>query len=253
MRLIMCLLAILLLAIPAQADTCFYQEGVKLVHSDPFCSGTAPESQPLTPVDSASHEAASCAQCPICWRLMTQTPDLAAMLQPLPAPQRYYNPKGGEMYHFDENCQAVRSKYLPLTALSEAESQQKGLKPCGACTEGPAGDVMPLYLRPLTEKAAALPEVWDIPAATDLTEEAAIDLATTALRNAYALGVNALPGDFHTVTLYYPADATVSMPAYYRVCFMTCTDYLRYDAWQVGYYAEVHAQTGEILRMDAAR
>ena len=253
MRLIILLLTLLLLAVPAQADTCFYHNGVKLIHSDPFCSGTPPEFLPLAPLDTASDAAAACAYCPICWRLLTQTDELLAMQMPLPAPQRYYNPKGGEMYHFDENCQAVRSKYLPLTPLSIEDTATKGLKPCGACTKGLTGYQLPVYLKTLQEKAAAMPEVWDLPSAADLPEEQAVALATTALRNMYALGVDVLPGDFHTAVLYYPADAIAATPAYYKVCFMTCSDLLRYDAWQVGYYADVHAKTGEILRMDAAK
>lgn len=237
----------------AMADTCFIQPGVKLIHSDPFCSGTPPEFQPLTPIDTSSDEAASSAQCPICWRLMTQTPELLAMQQPIPAPQRYYNPKGGEMYHFDPNCQAVRSKYLPLTALSDEETAVKGLKPCGACTEGFAFMNLPLYLRTLQEKHNALPQVWDIPSSADIPESAAVEAVTVALRNMYALGVDVLPGDFITFALFYPAEAAMDMPAYYKVCFAVCRDRLRYDAWQVGYYADVHAGTGEILRMDAAQ
>ena len=251
-RLLLIVLLLALMMQPALADTCFYQQGVMLLHADPFCSGTPPEFLPLDAVSTDAPEAAVCAYCPICWRLMTQTDELDALRSRLPEPQRYFNPKGGEMYHYDAECVAVNKRYLPMTALTEDECVTKGLKPCGACTKGFQFGVTPLYMRSLAEKSDALPEVWDIPSAADLPEEQAVALATTALRNAYALGTDVLPGDFLTVTLFYPAEAAMNEPAYYRVCFATCRDFLDYTTWQVGYYADVHAQTGAILRMDAA-
>ena len=251
-RIALIALLLMMLTLPALADTAFYKPGVMLLHSDPFCSGMPPEFLPLQAVSTDASDAAVCARCPICWRLMTQTDELNALTQRLPEPQRYYNPKGGEMYHYDPECIAVNKRFLPLTALTPDESYTKGLKPCGGCTKGFQYGVTPLYLRPLSEKSDALPEVWDLPAATDLPEEQAVAIAVTALRNAYALGTDVLPGDFLTVTLFYPAEAALNEPAYYRVCFATCKDFLDYTSWQVGYYADVHAQTGVVLRMDAA-
>ena len=53
------LLIVLLLAMmmqPALADTCFYQQGVMLLHADPFCSGTPPEFLPLDAVSTDAPE-----------------------------------------------------------------------------------------------------------------------------------------------------------------------------------------------------
>ena len=48
----------------------------------------------------------------------------------------YYNPDGGTMYHTDANCQSVRSRYLPLTAITYGDLSRypfTALKPCGSC------------------------------------------------------------------------------------------------------------------------
>lgn len=252
-KLLPLLLALLLTAAPSLADICFYSPGTQLIHADPLCTGAYTATHPLTPVDSAAPEVAACARCPICWRTMTQTPDLLSMLQDIPEAQRYYNPTGGQMYHYDSQCSAVRSKYLPLTALSAAESDRFGLTACLKCAGEPSGDVLPIYLRTLPEKAAALPEVWDLPAAGDIPQEQAEQLAMQALRNAYHISAAEFPQEYLTLSFYYPADAALKEPAYYKVCFATCDSYLQYDAWQVWYFADVAAHNGEILRMGAAQ
>ena len=48
----------------------------------------------------------------------------------------YYNPKGGQNYHSAENCQGVRSQYLPLTAFTYGELDEEPydkLEPCDYC------------------------------------------------------------------------------------------------------------------------
>ena len=49
----------------------------------------------------------------------------------------YYNPDGGQNYHSDEYCSAVRDKYLPLTSFTYAELDAgfyATLTPCPYCT-----------------------------------------------------------------------------------------------------------------------
>ncbi len=48
----------------------------------------------------------------------------------------YYNPNGGENYHTDQNCSAVRSTYLPLTEITYGDLKRypfTELTPCGSC------------------------------------------------------------------------------------------------------------------------
>ena len=48
----------------------------------------------------------------------------------------YYNPDGGAKYHTDQNCQSVRSKYLPLTPIrygTLARYPHTELEPCTSC------------------------------------------------------------------------------------------------------------------------
>lgn len=48
----------------------------------------------------------------------------------------YYNPDGGSNYHGDQNCDSVRSKFLPLTALTLGDllnAPYDELTPCSSC------------------------------------------------------------------------------------------------------------------------
>ena len=48
----------------------------------------------------------------------------------------YYNPKGGANFHTEQNCSAVRSKYLPLTKITYGDLRRypyTELTPCGTC------------------------------------------------------------------------------------------------------------------------
>jgi len=48
----------------------------------------------------------------------------------------YYNPDGGAKYHTDQNCQSVRSRYLPLTPVKYgtlARYPYTELEPCATC------------------------------------------------------------------------------------------------------------------------
>lgn len=48
----------------------------------------------------------------------------------------YYNPEGGRNYHSHPYCQAVKARFLPLTAFRYDELEDKpykSLTPCGAC------------------------------------------------------------------------------------------------------------------------
>ena len=48
----------------------------------------------------------------------------------------YYNPDGGQYYHSDENCDSVKSRYLPLTGFTYGELEDetyKKLTPCSYC------------------------------------------------------------------------------------------------------------------------
>ena len=48
----------------------------------------------------------------------------------------YYTPDGGENYHTDQNCSAVRSTYLPLTEITYGDLKRypfTELTPCGSC------------------------------------------------------------------------------------------------------------------------
>ena len=48
----------------------------------------------------------------------------------------YYNPDGGTNYHADQNCSAVRSKYLPLTEITLGDllnEPYSKLTPCPSC------------------------------------------------------------------------------------------------------------------------
>ena len=136
-RLLLIVLLLALMMQPALADTCFYQQGVMLLHADPFCSGTPPEFLPLDAVSTDAPEAAVCAYCPICWRMMTQTDELDALRSRLPEPQRYFNPKGGEMYHYDAECVAVNKRYLPMKGqflFSQInDAPYKSLENCTYC------------------------------------------------------------------------------------------------------------------------
>ena len=40
----------------------------------------------------------------------------------------YYNPNGGQNYHSDEYCSAVKDKYLPLTAFTYGELDNEPLR-----------------------------------------------------------------------------------------------------------------------------
>lgn len=58
---------------------------------------------------------------------------------PVPDPKTllYYNPKGGRLYHKDNNCTSILPEYLPLTASFYYEDVNNGefakLSPCGTC------------------------------------------------------------------------------------------------------------------------
>lgn len=48
----------------------------------------------------------------------------------------YYNPTGGKNYHENQNCSAVKSRYLPLTAFTYGEFETgiyASLTPCATC------------------------------------------------------------------------------------------------------------------------
>ncbi|MFH1513064.1 MAG: L,D-transpeptidase, partial [Bacillota bacterium] len=65
--------------------------------------------------------------------------DDAGREHPYPADDMllYYNPTGGQNYHSDENCNAVKSRYLPLTQFTYAELDTgiyAELTPCPYCT-----------------------------------------------------------------------------------------------------------------------
>ena len=49
----------------------------------------------------------------------------------------YYNPDGGKNYHGDQNCRAVKKRYLPLSPLALADlytAPYDGLTPCPRCS-----------------------------------------------------------------------------------------------------------------------
>lgn len=55
---------------------------------------------------------------------------------PDPDTPLYYNPNGGQYYHEDQYCKAVKSRYLPLKAFTYAEIDIEpfgSLKPCPTC------------------------------------------------------------------------------------------------------------------------
>lgn len=69
-------------------------------------------------------------------------------LTPVPYPakdaEQYYNPDGGKNYHGDQNCSAVKDRWLPLTAFnySELEGSKAALTPCKHCNPLPKLDVV---------------------------------------------------------------------------------------------------------------
>lgn len=59
----------------------------------------------------------------------------------------YYNPTGGQNYHSDEYCNAVKDRYLPLTAFTYGELDDEtyaSLTPCPYCTNILRKDVIDL-------------------------------------------------------------------------------------------------------------
>lgn len=53
----------------------------------------------------------------------------------------YFNPNGGSYYHTNENCESVFAKFLPLTAIPDADltaEPYEKLTPCPVCVASDA-------------------------------------------------------------------------------------------------------------------
>ena len=73
----------------------------------------------------------------------TPDPNITNTPAPTPTPAiypdtvLYYNPSGGEYYHYDQNCKRINERYLPLQGhfkYSQINNDEyKKLKPCSIC------------------------------------------------------------------------------------------------------------------------
>ena len=169
--------ALLLCALPAQAETWFPDVSGTLIHRDPFCTDR------LLTLDSYFQAAVQYASrevilaegeytiCPACDGASVPVPEESAL---------YYNPAGGSRLHHGPECPAVSEAYRPLTPIADAEGdipQQR----CFAC--GPRVITSPAdtdgWNASCEEQALFLPGVWTLPADDALTQEAAYAIART--------------------------------------------------------------------------
>lgn len=191
------LLFVLLTSLPAQAVT-WFDDGEKL-HRDPFCIEAAfsfssfysPSLECTTPDEAlARNHSVLCESC------TALVPDEYNADKPV---VWYYNPDGGQFYHSDQNCAAIRSMYLPLKGVYTAESPTwQPENPCSFCAHaqlvlrGPS-DIDGWNATP-AEKAEFLPGVWTKPAAEAIHYSEAASAATNFLlslraKETYALSV----------------------------------------------------------------
>lgn len=211
MKRLLPLLAALLLALPAQAETWFPDTSGTFIHRDPFCMerGLSLESYVLPSLQVSPSEIistgyfaptreyankeivtanANYAVCPHCY-----TPPIE-----IPADtELYYNPNGGERLHHDPECPSVSAKYLPMTNIKDAT----GPIPQGTCNFcGPrfmhsASDNR-VWGASLEEKAKFLPGVWTLPSENAITQEEAVSIARDQV-------VSHLPEDVYTLNVMH--------------------------------------------------
>ncbi len=135
-------------------------EGGSYYHADQYCSSVRDKFLPLSAfaysqLDSGEFlDLTPCQKCqPPRRKSLIAKENLARgaitqeeyeqALTPIPYPDpdavQYYNPNGGKYYHSDQNCDSVKSRWLPLTAFaySELEGGKSSLVPCPHCSPLP--------------------------------------------------------------------------------------------------------------------
>ena len=210
MKRLLPLLAALLLALPARADTWFPATSGTFIHRDPFCMerGLSLEDYVLPAVQVSPSEIipgyispnrdysemqidtanGGYAVCPHCYVPTVEIPVESEL---------YYNPDGGEMLHHDPECPSVSAKYLPMTNIKDAT----GPIPQGTCNFcGPrfmysAADNR-VWGASLEEKAKFLPGVWTLPSEYAITPAAAASIARDQV-------VSHLPEDVYTLNVMH--------------------------------------------------
>ena len=210
MKRILPLLAALLLALPAQAETWFPSTSGTFIHRDPFCMERilTLENYVLPAVQVSPSEIipgyisptrdysemqivtadAGYVVCPHCYTPTVEVPAESEL---------YYNPNGGARLHHNPECLSVASKYLPMTNIKDAT----GPIPQGIChTCGPrflysAADNR-IWGASLEEKAKFLPGVWTLPSEYAITPEAAASIARDQV-------VQHLPEDIYTLNVLH--------------------------------------------------
>lgn len=188
------LLAALLLALPAQAETWFPSASGTFIHRDPFCmerslsldSYILPSLQ-YTSRDVILQEGAY-SVCPRC-----DVPSVEISAES----ELYYNPDGGTKLHHDPECASVSAKYLPMTNIKDAT----GSIPQGTCNFcGPrflhsAADNR-IWGASMEDKALFLPGVWTLPSDHAITPEAAASIVRDQV-------VQHLPEDIYTLCVLH--------------------------------------------------
>ena len=186
-RLSMITLLLVVLALPAQAETWFPDVSGTLIHRDPFCSErlftmesfVLPAIQ-VSPVDiipaddsTTAREIrtanASYAVCPHCDGPSVEVPESTGL---------YYNPAGGTKLHRNPDCPSVARKYKPMRNINEAIGPipQEHCNFCGPRFMTSPADIYGWNATP-EEKALILPGVWTVPSEEAIHYSAAADAA----------------------------------------------------------------------------
>lgn len=210
MKRLLPLLAALLLALPARAETWFPDTSGTFIHRDPFCMerSLSLESYVLPAVQVSPSEIipgyispnrdysemeidtanGGYAVCPHCYVSTVEIPAESEL---------YYNPDGGERLHHDPECPSVSAKYLPMTNIKDATGPipQETCNFCGPRFLYSAADNR-IWGASLEEKAKFLPGVWTLPSEYAITPEAAASIARDQV-------VQHLPEDVYTLNVMH--------------------------------------------------
>ena len=185
-RIIPLLAALLLAALPAQAETWFPDAAGTLIHRDPFCMERTfsldsfflpaiqvSPSEIISADNSAEREIltadASYAVCLHCDGPAVEIPESTGL---------YYNPAGGTKLHRNPDCPSVARKYKPMRNINEAIGPipQEHCNFCGPRFMTSPADVYGWNATP-EEKALILPGVWSVPSEDAIHYSAAADAA----------------------------------------------------------------------------
>ena len=191
-RLSMITLLLVMLALPAQAETWFPDVSGTRIHRDPFCSERlfTMESFFLPAIQVSPHEMistgyfaptreyalkeivtadATYAVCPHCDGPAVEVPESTEL---------YYNPAGGTKLHRNPDCPSVARKYKPMRNINEAIGPipQEHCNFCGPRFMTSPADIYGWNATP-EEKALILPGVWTAPSEDAIHYSAAADAA----------------------------------------------------------------------------